>query len=446
MSRYTESSQTAITASTAIHTCAEVTPGASQGVALFSVMACSVLNATSLRAPRWQLFRATGGTPAAQTPELLNSRSSAANAAGAGNMTAEPTIAGNALLLMSFYDNTTAATSPRFQRMWSVPNPRYPIYNEPSSNSFALAISTTESSSPTRNLGFGEAAVDGFRYDWRGRRSTVAGGFAICSQSLQFQASNSTAKQINGSRQNNMTQPADWPQVIPQWNINIFGGTSPDVTVNLTGIGLAATAGNLSITGDANLSLTGNLLTATAGNPTATGGASVSPTGNLLTAASGSPSITGSANVSPTGNLLTTTAGNPSISGSANVSLSGNLLTASTGTVTVSVGGGADVTVDLTGIGLAISTGNPAISGDANVAPSGNSLAGSSGNPLISGSALVIPSGNSMSMSTGNLTLTGGANVSLSGSLLNITAGNVTVSTLGPAVVTFVTWIADDFG
>jgi hypothetical protein len=111
--------------------------------------------------------------------------------------------------------------------------------------------------------------------------------------------------------------------------------------------------------GDVTVNLTGNGLTAGAGNVTVTGGASVSPTGVELTPSVGTVTVdtAGNVTVNLTGNSLTATAGTPTVTGGASVTPTGNALSSAVGTVEAT-GTDANVTVNLTGVALASSVGS----------------------------------------------------------------------------------------
>jgi hypothetical protein len=138
---------------------------------------------------------------------------------------------------------------------------------------------------------------------------------------------------------------ADHPRIIyPAW---------PEIILSAA----AAASGNVTV------NLTGNGLTASAGNVTVTGGASVSPTGVELTPSVGTVTVdtAGNVTVNLTGNSLTATAGTPTVTGGALVTPTGNALSSAVGTVEAT-GTDANVTVNLTGVALASSVGSVSVS------------------------------------------------------------------------------------
>jgi hypothetical protein len=137
---------------------------------------------------------------------------------------------------------------------------------------------------------------------------------------------------------------ADHPRIIyPAW---------PEIILPA-----AAASGNVTV------NLTGNGLTASTGNVTVTGGASVSPTGVELTPSVGTVTVdtAGNVTVNLTGNSLTATAGTPTVTGGASVTPTGNALSSAVGTVEAT-GTDANVTVNLTGVALASSVGSVSVS------------------------------------------------------------------------------------
>jgi hypothetical protein len=242
-----------------------------------------------------------------------------------------------------------------------------------------------------------------------------------------------------------------WAQMVVPY------AASGDVTVTLTGtsLGLTASRGTLTITGDSNFTLTGSGATASVTSVTVQAGAGVSPTGNALATGLTGVTVTGSASVSPTGPGATATAGSPTITGDSSTTATGSAITAAVGDVTVSTG--TDVQVDLTGGALTASVTAPTVTGSATVSPTGTGLAASVTAPTVTGGATVNATGTGLAASvadvsvttgiqvdlTGNglaaglttLTVTGSASVSPTGTGLAATAGDVTVSTDGGIVV-----------
>lgn len=175
-------------------TTALVQPSASSSLALHSVTATDDRTGNSAIAMRWSVRRvSTAGTMTSQTPELFNTRSAAAAASGSVSASADPTLSGNPLVVMSAFSAIGAASGLAIARHWNPPNPRYPIVVEPSDR---LALFVSESGqTQTSNLLFAEPGIERAE-SLRGRRSRESGYF-------DYAQENSYSSPNNGNRLNN---------------------------------------------------------------------------------------------------------------------------------------------------------------------------------------------------------------------------------------------------
>jgi len=203
----------------------------------------------------------------------------------------------------------------------------------------------------------------------------------------------------------------------------VAGGTSPDVTVTLTGLLISASRGTLTITSAVSISVTGTALGSSAGTSSESGAASVSPTGTLATSARGTPTVSGGATISPTGTLITSNSGIVSETGTAVVTLTGTSVQVLEGSPTVVAGG--SISVPATGNLIAASRGTVTVTGNASVSPTGVLLTSARGTITASFPINVNVTGTLATISQGSVTESGSAAVSLTGNLLTSARGTV---------------------
>jgi hypothetical protein len=254
---YTESSVAVTTGTGSILT---VKPGSNRGIAAFAFMVGGTDSGTF--AGRYRLARATGGlTPNAVTVEKTSSRQAATDVTGADSWATDPTVSGNSIISMA---KVASTTHPSYRR-WVVPNPRYPITEEPSGSILDVLDSIAGGIDQARQIAWGEQDAPGLagagRY--RGRRARTAAGFFIQDEFRGFQGLSTQHKGLPGANGYTFLNALDWPTAV-QSSLATF--------LNLLN-GAAGTTYTISL--DGSVTPTGSLVRqvgkALAGSVTATG-------------------------------------------------------------------------------------------------------------------------------------------------------------------------------
>jgi hypothetical protein len=205
---YTESSVAVTTGTGSILT---VKPGSNRGIAAFAFMVGGTDSGTF--AGRYRLARATGGlTPSAVTVEKTNSRQASTDVTGADSWSTDPTVSGNSIISMA---KVASTTHPSYRR-WVVPNPRYPITEEPSGSILDVLDSIAGGIDQARQIAWGEQDAPGLagagRY--RGRRARTAAGFFIQDEFRGFQGLSTQHKGLPGANGYTFLNALDWPTAV----------------------------------------------------------------------------------------------------------------------------------------------------------------------------------------------------------------------------------------
>jgi hypothetical protein len=314
-----------------------LTPGANSGVALTGFSYGWIDGAF---ASRTSITRATGGTQTNITAEKANSRSRASDAQAVDQFSSAPTPTGNNIISIGF----SGSSSRSFHRHWTIPNPRYPIYADPSGNKW-YATTGSNTINACRTFYFREPTAESYS-PIRGRRNRNNGYFNITDYSTGFGGGSTSPKNEQGSSTRNYVQVADWPasQFQPSNTIflNLLNGTadqSLDADSNVVTITApVATVGS----GNANVTATNNQIDITA--PVATlstgGGAqNITATANVVNITAPVSSLTiGNSSLSALNNLVTVTAPVGSLSANVNLSPGANIVTISNPNPTVTSG------------------------------------------------------------------------------------------------------------